>query len=415
MSETRDALYSRGKYWLDWDRRKDGSLRSPFLQIFWYDPEAGRNRSRTTGTEDLEAAEDELDKLFLKRERGQAICPACGQPTRQGGNYLLTDSIADYLVARAGLGSIGTVKARLGHVTAFIAATGQQDVTCEAVKDDWVEEFRDWAMEIPVVSPAGNVRDRSPGTVEGSVRQLAAAINFSFNRHDTIFPAAFKVKKPKDVSKTPTHRSSVEELAAMFRYAMKPGRDGKPMAARGPLLRFLQVSVITWARPDAAHDFSTAHARRQWHSAIRVVDLNPKGRTQTRKYRPAVPVGERAAALFDNCTGFYVGVDSVKHSMATMLTDLGLPRDGETGMKLIRRSMSTLVRRRIGEENFVQIERMLGHRKESTSDLYALFEPGFLGRALGATNAIIDEIEALAPGAFAKPTMLKIIEGARRA
>jgi hypothetical protein len=36
----------------------------------------------------------------------------------------------------------------------------------------------------------------------------------------------------------------------------------------------------------------------------------------------------------------------------------------------------------------------------STSDLYALFEPGMLGRALDVTNAIIEEIETLAPGAF---------------
>lgn len=407
-----DALYSRGKYRLEWDKRRDGSLRTPFLQIVWYDAAAGRNRSKSTGTEDVAAAEEELDRLYLQRERGQSICPTCGQPTRKGGNYLVTDSMADYLVAKASLPSIDTVRARLSHISAYINATGQENVTCGAIDDDWIEDFRDWAIEIPVVSPSGNVRDRSPGTVEGSVRMLAASINFSFKRHDTTFPAAFKVKKPADVSKTPTHRSDVKELAAMFRYAMKPGKDGKPMNARGPLWRFLQVSVITWARPDAAHDFSTAPARRQWHSNLRVVDLNPKGRPQTRKYRPAVPVGERAAALFDGCNGFFVGVDSVKTSFTSMLDDMKLPRDGETGMKLIRRSMATLVRRHIGEEHFIQVERMLGHRKESTSDLYALFEPGFLGRALGATDAIIEEIEKMAPGAFhRRDTGLRLIHG----
>ena len=43
---------------------------------------------------------------------------------------------------------------------------------------------------------------------------------------------------------------------------------------------------------------------------------------------------------------------------------------------------------------------MLGHRKASTSDLYAVFDPVNLGLALSVTEAIIDEIEALAPGAF---------------
>lgn len=68
MSKESDELYSRGKYRLEWDRKRDGTLRSPFLQIVWYDDDAGRNRSRTTGTADIAAAEDELDKLYLKRE-----------------------------------------------------------------------------------------------------------------------------------------------------------------------------------------------------------------------------------------------------------------------------------------------------------------------------------------------------------
>jgi len=412
MPEADNALYSRGKYRLEWDRKRDGSLRSPFLQIVWYDADAGRNRSKSTGTEDVAAAEEELDKIFLKRERGQAVCPTCGQATRKGGNYLVTDSIADYLVARANIDSISTVRARLAHVTNYLNDTDQLGITCEAIDENWIEDFREWAFEIPVVSPSGNVRERTPGTVEGSVRQLAAAINYSFSRHDTIFPAAFKPRKAKEVSKTPVYRSDVPELAAMFRYAMKPGKDGKPMNARGPLWRFLQISVITWCRPDAAYAFSTDPASRQWHSNMRVVDLNPKGRTQTRKYRPAVPVGERAADLLDASEGYFVGADSVKHSFSTMLDELGLPREGETGTKLIRRSMATLGRRRLGEEHFVQVERMLGHRKDSTSDLYAMFEPGFLGRALKVTNEIIDEIEKLAPGAFhRKDTGLRLIKG----
>lgn len=34
------------------------------------------------------------------------------------------------------------------------------------------------------------------------------------------------------------------------------------------------------------------------------------------------------------------------------------------------------------------------------TDIYALPDPSHLGRALAVTEAIIDEIEALAPGAF---------------
>ena len=106
------------------------------------------------------------------------------------------------------------------------------------------------------------------------------------------------------------------------------------------------------------------------------------------------------AALLDEASGFYGGVDSVKSAFESMLDELGLPRQGETGMKLIRRSMATLARKRLGEERWVQGEIMLGHRKASTSDVFALFEPSQLGRALAVTKDIIDEIDKMAPGAF---------------
>ena len=50
---------------------------------------------------------------------------------------------------------------------------------------------------MPIVSSSGKVRDRAACTIEASVRQLAAAINFAYKpRKNTLFPAAF-VAKPK--------------------------------------------------------------------------------------------------------------------------------------------------------------------------------------------------------------------------
>ncbi len=108
------------------------------------------------------------------------------------------------------------------------------------------------------------------------------------------------------------------------------------------------------------------------------------------------------AQLLDANEGFYVKVASVRKSFEAMLDSLGLPRDRETGLKLIRGSMATLVRRRIGEEHWTQGEIFLGHRKATVSDLYALFDNANLGLALAATESIIAEIEALAPGAFSR-------------
>ena len=135
------------------------------------------------------------------------------------------------------------------------------------------------------------------------------------------------------------------------------------------------ISIIAWARPDAALDFSTSPERQQWHPGFRVVDLNPKGRSQTRKHRPQIPVGERAAALIEQTDGYFIGVESVKTAFSSMLDDLGLPRAGETGMKLIRRSIATLVRRRLGEKHFAQVERMLGQSKHSYRERFTGVTP----------------------------------------
>ena len=55
---------------------------------------------------------------------------------------------------------------------------------------------------------------------------------------------------------------------------------------------------------------------------------------------------------------------------------IGLPKAGESGMKLIRRSMAKLLRNRIAKADWVEVGLFLGHRKlDSVSDIYAPFDP----------------------------------------
>lgn len=423
MSEAHDALYSRGRYRLEWDKRADGSLRTPYLQIVWYDADARRNRSRSTGTAEIGAAEDALDRLYLERERGQSCCPTCGRPFDGARGCTVNLAIADYLLDKEHVASIGSIRPRLSHFQDFMDATRRQDLLCADVDENLIDQFRRWSAKVPVVE-GRVIRDRSPGTTEASVRSLSAVINFAHRRRETPFPAAFTALPPSAVSRTPDYRADIGTLAAMFRYCLHPeppkGKvwSDKAIARqrlhRHSLLRFLQISVATWCRPDAAHEFSAAPERGQWISAAQVVHLNPRGRAQTNKYRPAVPVPAKFAALLDAVDGSFVPVSSVRKAFEAMLDHLGLPRDRETGLKLIRRSVSTIARNRMGEERWRQGELMLGHAKTSISDLYALFDPANLGIALEATTWIIDQIEALCPGAFtgAAPE-LKLVAGGR--
>ncbi|WP_229660280.1 hypothetical protein [Croceicoccus pelagius] len=287
---------------------------------------------------------------------------------------------------------------------------GLQASRCDDVDEEWVGDFREWNIEVPVEIGNGNTRERAPGTVEASVRQLAAVINFAATKKHTVHGASFSPIKPRDVSHTPTYRAPIETLGAMFRYCTNPDRQigeskkayAKKIKQRTELLHFLQISVSTWARPDAAHDVSTDPKRRQWDPEQRKLRLNPKGRTQTRKFRPTVPIARQMAPLLNATTGYYVNVASVRQAWEGMQSALGLPGDRESGLKLIRRSMAQLARNRMTRAEWIEGKIMLGHNRPDQSDLYGMDEPGDLPRALEVTEQIIDEIIMLAPLAFAK-------------
>lgn len=181
--------------------------------------------------------------------------------------------MADYLVAREKRTSIDAMRARLSHVTAYLTETDGLATACEDVDEDWVDAFREWAIEVPVVSTLGKMRPRTPATVEASVTMLAAAINYAHHRKDSLFPAGFTAKPAKDVARTPAYRANIATLARMFDYYVNPESDEshhnrtykRQRSDRANLHRFLQVSIATWVRPDAAHDVSTERKRDQWH------------------------------------------------------------------------------------------------------------------------------------------------------
>ena len=265
MSKQTQPLYQRERYKLVQDRRRDGSLRTPFYQIVWYDEQAGRNRSRSTGTTSRDEAEIQLDALYESKEKGRAICHTCGQPVTNSPPYLLTDAIMVYIDKRQDRASIDAIRSRLGHVLSYLEAQHALGTTCDEIDEEWIEEFRDWNAEVPIELRNGKCRRRAPGTIEASVRQLAAVINHAANKKHVLLGAQFSPKKPRDVSHTPTYRASIETLASMFRYCTEPDRKegesdknfAKRITDRSNLLHFLHISVATWARPDAAHDVST--------------------------------------------------------------------------------------------------------------------------------------------------------------
>lgn len=375
-------LYTRGPY-----RLVQRPGRAAY-EIVWYDEHRRRERSRSTGAEDGDAARLALDRLYLSEHRGG--CPTCGRPFDSAGNPLVTDVIADHLASSADKPSFVSIRARCGHVVQFVLATDPA-MRCQQVDERMVTRFRKWMDKRPIVSPSGAKRKRALSTTENSVLQWAAAINQAAREGRAARPAAFRPAPAKEVNRTPAYRADVPMLSAMFRFALASDR-------RANLLAFLRLSVATLARPDAVLGFSTAPALRQFDAARGLMALNPTGRRQTKKRRAVVPAPEPMVPHLLACSGLFVA-GNPRTAWRSMATALDLPGDGEAGLKLIRRSMAALLRRRgVSAE---EVEMQLGHRAiDSTTELYAPFEPGFLAGAKTAIEGIMAEVETAAPGAF---------------
>lgn len=394
------------------------------LEIVWYDSGARRERSSSAATSDHGQGRLALDRMYLA-STGQRFCEACGRPFDGEQSPLLSAAIADYLLLSEGKAGYDATKGRLTHVGVYLASTNPA-MTCAQIDQRWVAGFRKWLLAKPVVSPKGTfTRRRSLGSVEGCVLQLAAAINATPGQR-----AQFSAEQPKTVAASPRYRASVETLAAMFNFCLRPNDASvrhwrnpaeinaklveARVAERANLLRYLRAAVATWARPEEIYDLGEG----QWIKDAAVLDLNPPGRRQTRKYRGRIPVARQFAPFLDEMGEKYMPVSTIRGPWEGMRAALGLPGDREAGWKLVRRSMATLGRKRIGEANWRQGEMMLGHEIGTISDIYAIPDPANFGLALAATESIIDEIEKLAPGAFyrtvtAQAGALKLVEGGK--
>ena len=406
-TKARRPLYQRGKYRL-FPRADRGSI-----EIVWWDNELGRERHVSAGTSDISEAVAKLDRLYLEAE-GVPCCPHCRRPWDGIRPPTVIDAIGDYLLKLKGRPGYPSAFCRLAHVIEY-CSEHDPEITCDAIDQAWIGDFREWLLERPKVSKNGKpLGQRHLAGVEGSVLQLAAAINSTPGQ-----TAKFKADQQVALSQSPVYRADIDTLAAMFGYCLavnerRPDKRAQRLAERANLLRYLRFAVATWARPDAIFECK----RDQWHSDAGVLDLNQPNRRQTKKYRPKIPIAKQFRPLLDSGEAF-LPVSLVRAPWAAMRTALKLPDGrGDAAEKLIRRSVATLARKIIGEGQWRQGEIMLGHVKSSISDIYALPDPVHLGRALEATETIIAEIEARVPGAYLPQTsptslQLRIVAGGK--
>jgi integrase len=409
MPRRSKEIYRRGRYWLDWDCRSDGIRRSPYLTIFWYDPEAGRVRSSSTGTDVEAEGIKQLDLKYLA-DTGEAVafCPTCGQKLHRSEAYLLVDAIADYKVERGDKrASAVTIRSRLNHVVDFLEATGRAQISCEdATTLLFAEQYRAWAAEQPVRwrNKDGVVtveKPRTPAAIEECVSQVRAVLNHAVDMRRAELRPMFKTIGRRQVSSPRRVRCDVPVLADMVAYA------AEPKLKRSALHAFLIGSLTTIARPDAVLEISVDPKRRQWWPGSQTIDLNPANRRQTKKYRPTLPVLPLLETWLRSVStegGWLVAhngkpVTSIGKAWTSMLVALKLPVDREWMPYLLRHSIATLVRDKRPDP--WELSGYMGHRLPGQTETYAV--GSLYPTVTSALQDLLDQIEARQPGALQRP------------
>lgn len=408
-----EDLYRRGEFYLDRVRGKDGEVVSPNLYICWYDPVTGRMQRRSTRTADLRLAVEVLDRHYLAFHQ-----PAADDKVA----YTVHQAMTDYWTLHgAEQASADAIRARLKLVNRFIdheIAIGvlREPVLPTVLDAEWLMRFRKWGTEIDPVTQRRrdpetrewtlSTRKRAKSTVEESIIQLKAALRFNVKRME----AVPELKHLPRAAVTPERnfRLSLDQIAEMLDYTAEGDPELSPAhpARLMPLRRYLIGAICTLVRPDALYDISVRPDRQQWHRDAGVLDLNPAGRIQTRKNRPALPVTSLLAnwleatddrlvcheSVFEDGEDRWVvqrPVADIKKAWRVMADQFGIPVG--FGPKLMRHSMATLIAQRGVSQQ--EIPLALGHVVlPQTTRRYVIFSPEYLSETRQALEDIASEL-----------------------
>ena len=154
--------------------------------------------------------------------------------------------------------------------------------------------------------------------------------------------------------------------------------------------RFVVLAFATWARPDAILDLD----RHRCNDERRLIDLNPQGRPQTKKFRPTVPMVEQARhVIVDVPHGPLVtwrgrGIADIKTGWRRLRNRAGL--DPGVIPYLIRHTMATQART-AGAPPW-EVEGWLGHKRPGTTERYAKFAPDYLSQTAGVVEAHLAQL-----------------------
>jgi len=254
----------------------------------------------------------------------------------------------------------------LGYWSEFFAGTTVSDL-----QPSKIEDFISWLKK----------KGHSDGYINRTLSSGQAAMNRAHKRQEITSVPWIPFLKPGAPRERRLNQKEVAALLDAFEF--------------DHLFMFAMLALNTLSRPKALLEMTYD----QIDFEDRLINLNPAGRQQNKKYRPTVPMTKTLAShLAADGEGFVVSyfgraVASVKKGFAAARNRAGLGSD--VTPYTLRHTMATELRKR-GVPPW-EVAGMLGHKSGGyrTTEIYAKYDPDFLGKAVEAIDTYFTELDAL--------------------
>lgn len=359
----RNSEFKLGGYWLGYEPGR------PSVYKYWYEPGRRKIRRESLRTPNWEDAKQALI---------EDVAAGVSAGERSPGDASLLITLESYFTEVTDNKVSAEVARRAGELVAqFFGAHARLPDLSKARQ----KEFIKWCRE---------KHEHSPGTISRNLSVVAAAIHHAETEERlTLTPKihygdAF-ISELLDLPAT-TPREWIPDMAGL-------GAFIDALSNRTHILKYVIGTLNTTARPGVILDLQAD----QLQPAHNLVDLNPTGRRQTKKYRPVVRITDNLQTWLDDwMTDRYfiqwggAQVVTTKRATQRAAKEAGFP---ELNRYTLRHFMATYMRKRGVTQDEVALQ--LGHKRPDmkTTDRYTKFAPEYLDNAVAAIDAIMAELQ----------------------
>ena len=342
-----------GEWWLS---QRDGS---PAWYATFYDAAAKRSRRISLGTDDFEQARQRLLERYLDEHRPQQA-PA--------ETVALADIVLDYYKKHGSEArSAVSIRKSCAYWVEFFADASIAEATKPARLDAFIAQL--------------TAQGHATAYVQRILGVGKAALRRAWQRGE-IASAPYIPSVKVEYGEPLGRPLKVPELAALL------------MAAPDHLRLMLMILIGTACRPEAALELTGM----QLDFEDRLIDLNPRGRAQTKKFRPVVKMAEALATTLVHAPEgpliTFRGQKVIKINKAWRGIREAAGLEGGVNPYSVRHTVARWMRQHGVPAWEVAAE--LGHKSRDyrTTELYAAFDPAYLTNAVRAIDGLFDALRA---------------------